>query len=183
MTRLASPGQLRASLIRWSLFIVPAVMLLGFLSGQVGGDSNSAWFQSLTKPAIYPPPATFGIVWTILYAMIGFAFAVVCAAWGSRIRGWAIVAFLVHLAANLAWTPVFFGQQQLEAALYVLIAVDVLAVLTTILFFRVRKLAGWLMLPYLGWILFATVLNWQFLQLNPDGGDVDESGAVQTFEL
>ena len=183
MNRLASPGQLRASLIRWSLFLVPLTMLLGFLSGAVGGDADSAWFQSLDKPGIYPPPATFGIVWTVLYAMIGFAFALVCAAWGSRGRGVAIVAFLVHFAVNLAWSPVFFGQQQIEAAFWVIVVLDVLAIVTTVLFFRVRKWAGLLMLPYLAWILFATVLNWQFLQLNPDGGQVEDSGAVQSFEL
>ncbi|WP_340589310.1 TspO/MBR family protein [Erythrobacter alti] len=183
MNRLASPGQLRASLLRWALFLVPAILLAGFVAGQMGGDANSAWFQSLDKPGIYPPPATFGIVWTILYAMIGFAFALVCSAWGSPSRGVAIAAFLVHLAFNLAWSPVFFGQQEITLALYVLIAVDVLAIVTTILFFKVRKWAGILMLPYLAWILFATLLNWQFLQLNPDASRFEDSGAVQTYEF
>lgn len=183
MNRLASPGQLRASMLRWSLFIVPSVVLLGFLAGKVGGDANSAWFQALVKPGIFPPPATFGIVWSILYAMIGCAFAMVCAAWGSRNRGIAIAAFLVHFLFNLAWSPVFFGQQEIELALYVLIAVDVLAIVTTVLFFKVRKWAGLLMLPYLAWVLFATVLNWQFLQLNPDPADFEDDGAVQTYEF
>jgi translocator protein len=182
MNRLASPSQLRASLFRWALFLVPLVMLLGFLSGTVGGDASSPWFQALEKPDIYPPPATFGIVWTILYAMIGFAFALVCAAWGSRVRAWAIAAFLVQLALNLAWSPTFFGGQEIEAAFYLLVAIDLAAILTTLLFFRIRKWAGVLMLPYVAWILFATFLNWQFLQLNPDA-DVLDSGAVQTFEL
>ena len=184
MNRLASPGQLRASLIRWSLFLVPLVMLLGFLAGQVGGDANSSWFQSLDKPATFPPPATFGIVWTILYAMMGLAFAMVCAAWGSQARRWAIVAFVVHFAVNLMWSPVFFGQENIEGALYVIVMMDALAIVTTVLFFKVRKWAGLLMLPYLAWILFATLLNWQFLQLNPDGGHSGEgAGQVQRFEL
>jgi len=183
MNRLASPGQLRASLLRWALFIVPSIVLLGFLAGQMGGDANSAWFQALDKPGIFPPPATFGIVWGILYAMIGLAFAMVCAAWGSANRGIAIAAFLVHLVFNLAWSPVFFGQQEIALALYVLIAVDVLAILTTVLFFKVRKWAGLLMLPYLAWVLFATVLNWQFLELNPDPASFDDDGAVQSFEF
>ena len=183
MNRLASPGQLRASLIRWSLFLVPAVMLLGFLSGAVGGDAQSQWFQALEKPAIYPPPATFGIVWTILYAMIGFAFALVCAAWGSAVRAWAIIAFVIQFALNLAWSPMFFAQHEIAIALYILIALDVMVVVTTYLFFRVRKWAGVLMLPYLAWILFATVLNWQFLQLNPDPVEYEDSGAIESFEL
>ena len=184
MNRLASPGQLRASLIRWALFLVPLVMLLGFLSGAVGGDADSAWFQSLDKPATFPPPATFGIVWTILYAMMGLAFAMVCAAWGSRARRLAIIAFIAQLVANLLWSPTFFGQQNIEGALIVILVLDVLAIVTTVLFFKVRKWAGLLMLPYIAWILFATLLNWQFLQLNPDGGYGQESqGEVQRFEL
>lgn len=183
MNRLASPAQLRASLIRWALFLVPLIMLLGFLAGRLGGDADSAWFQSLDKPAIFPPPATFGIVWGILYAMIGLAFAFVCSSWGSRWRILAIAAFLVHLAANLAWSPVFFGQQQIGHAFFVILAVDVLAIATTVLFFRVRKWAGLLMIPYLAWIFFATVLNWQFWQLNPDASGAENTGAVQSFEL
>ena len=86
MNRLASPAQLRASFIRWALFLVPAVLLLGFAAGRLGGDASSPWFQSLVKPSIFPPPAAFGIVWSILYAMMGLAAAMVCAAWGSRYR-------------------------------------------------------------------------------------------------
>lgn len=183
MNRLASPAQLRASLIRWALFLVPLSMLLGFLSGQLGGDASSAWFQSLTKPAIFPPPATFGIVWSILYAMMGFAFALVCSAWGSRARAVAIVAFLVQFALNLSWSPVFFGAHRIEAALWILIAIDVAVLITTVLFFRVRKWAGALLLPYLAWVLFATVLNWQFLELNPQADGVRDAGAVQSFEF
>ena len=183
MNRLASPAQLRASLIRWALFLVPLVMLLGFASGQLGGDASSAWFQSLTKPAIFPPPKLFGIVWAILYALMGFAFALVCAAWGSRVRGWAIAAFLVQFAVNLAWSPIFFGQHQIEVAFYVILAMIVLAAIATVLFFRVRKWAGVLMLPYLAWITFAAVLNWQFLELNPNASGAHDAGAVQSLEL
>ena len=183
MNRLASPAQLRASLIRWALFLVPLVVLLGFVAGRLGGDADSAWFQALDKPAIFPPPATFGIVWGILYAMIGLAFAFVCSAWGSRMRGLAILAFFAQLAANLAWSPMFFGQQQIGYAFYIILAVDVLAVIATVLFFKVRKWAGLLMLPYLAWIFFPTVLNWQFWVLNPDASGLDNTGAVQTFEL
>ena len=76
MNMLASRGQLRASFLRWALFTVPLCVLLGFLSGQLGSP-DTAWFQSLVKPGIYPEPKWFGIVWTILYVMIGFALALV----------------------------------------------------------------------------------------------------------
>src|SRR6187401_3476051 len=87
MNRLASPAQLHASVIRWALFLVPSVVLLGFLSGQYAGSGpDNPWFAALDKPSIYPPPAAFGIVWSVLYALMGFALALVCAAWGARYR-------------------------------------------------------------------------------------------------
>ena len=101
MNVIASRSQLRASLIRWALFTVPLAVLLGFIAGQAGSP-NTLWFQSLVKPSIYPPPATFGIVWTILYVMIGFSLALVCSSWGARGRGLAIGLFVVHFLCNLA---------------------------------------------------------------------------------
>jgi benzodiazapine receptor len=184
MNRLASPAQLRASFFRWSLFVVPAILLLGFLSGKLGGAmADSPWFMALRKPATFPPPATFGIAWTALYAMMGLAFALVCAAWGARFRGAAIMGFVIQLAINLAWTPVFFAMHQMSWALAILLALDVAVLLTTALFWRVRRLAGWLMVPYVLWILFATVLNWQFLELNPEADGANGSNAVQRIEL
>ena len=184
MNRLASPAQLRASFVRWALFVVPGVMLLGFLSGQFAGSTaESPWFLSLDKPATFPPPATFGIVWTALYFLIGVAFALVCSAWGARIRGLAIAAFVIQLALNLAWSPVFFGAHHITLALAILIALDVAVIVTIALFWRVRRLAAVLMLPYLAWIAFATLLNWQFLELNPDADGREVSGSVQRIEL
>lgn len=183
MTALASRAQLRASFVRWALFTVPLAVLLGFLSGQIGSGAQSAWFQSLTKPAIFPPPAWFGIVWSILYVMMGLALALVCAAWGARGRTAAIVAFAAQFAVNLAWSPVFFAMHEIRGALIVLGVLDVLVVITIVLFWRVRRLAGALLLPYLAWIIFATVLNWQFLAANPDGGNAAASGAVQRYQM
>ncbi|MXP10022.1 TspO/MBR family protein [Pseudoblastomonas halimionae] len=182
MNLIASPGQLRASLLRWSLFLVPLTLLLGFLSGQIG-DAASPWFQSLTKPSLFPPPATFGIVWSILYVMIGFAAAVVASARGAHGREVALIAWVVQLALNLAWSPLFFGAHRIAEALYLLIAIDIAVLVTVVLFWRVRKLAGLLLVPYLAWVLFATVLNFQFLQANPDAANRDVSGAVQRVEM
>ena len=183
MTGIASRGQLRASFIRWALFTVPLVLLLGFLSGRLGGDASSAWFQSLEKPAIFPPPEWFGIVWPVLYAMMGLALALVCAAWGARGRTIAIVFFALQLAVNLAWSPVFFGLHDIRAAMIVIVVLDALVLVTVVLFWRVRRVAGLLLLPYLAWIGFATLLNWEFLQANPDGGSERVTGAVQRYEL
>jgi tryptophan-rich sensory protein len=184
MNRLASPAQLRASVIRWALFLVPAVVLLGFLSGEYAGSTaDDPWFAALAKPAIFPPPVTFGIVWTVLYALMGFALALVCAAWGARFRVLAILAFVLQLMLNLAWSPVFFAEHEIRLALMILGALNLAVLLTVVLFWQVRRVAGLLMLPYLGWILFATVLNWQFLVLNPAADGDEVSNAVQRIEL
>src|SRR4051812_26647279 len=103
MNRLASPAQLRASFLRWALFCVPLVVLLGYLSGvSAGSSADSPWFAGLAKPATFPRPPVFGIVWGVLYVLMGMALALVCAAWGARYRLVAIVAFALQLAVNLA---------------------------------------------------------------------------------
>jgi tryptophan-rich sensory protein len=184
MNRLASPAQLRASFFRWALFVVPLVLLLGFLSGKVGGSGpDNPWFAALHKPSTFPPPVTFGIVWTVLYALMGMALALVCAAWGARGRVAAIVGFVIQLALNLAWSPVFFAMHEMRIALAILLALDIVVLITTVLFWRVRRLAGWLLVPYIAWILFATVLNWQFLDQNPGADGARGSNAVQRIEL
>jgi tryptophan-rich sensory protein len=184
MNRLASPAQLRASFVRWALFLVPAVLLLGFVSGLLGGGmASDPWFEALDKPAIFPPPAAFGVVWPILYTLMGLAAAMVCAAWGSRYRLPAILAFALQLLVNLAWTPVFFGEHEITLGLYVIAALDVAVLVTIVLFWKVRRAAALLLVPYLAWILFATVLNYEFLRLNPDADGVEGSYAVQRIEL
>ena len=184
MNRLASPAQLRASYIRWALFLVPAVMLLGFVSGQLGGEgAEDPWFLALDKPAIFPPPGVFGVVWPILYTLMGLAAAMVAAAWGSRYRLPALLAFALQLLVNLAWNPVFFGEHEISVGFYIILALDVAVLVTIVLFWKVRRAAALIMLPYLGWILFATVLNYEFLRLNPDADGADGSYAVQRIEL
>lgn len=179
MTELASSRQLRAGLLRWSLFLVPGILLLGFLSGVASNSGpGNPWFDSLAKPAIYPPPATFGIVWSILYVMMGVAVAMVAAARGAPGRGAALALFAVQLVLNLAWSPLFFGAHQITWALYLLVALDFAVIATVAAFARVRPLAALLMAPYLAWVLFATLLNWQMLVANPHADGVQVSGAA-----
>lgn len=184
MNRLASPAQLRASLIRWALFLVPLMVLLGFASSSLSGSgSGSAWFAVLEKPAIFPPPVLFGIVWSVLYALMGLALAGVCSAFGSRYRLAAISAFALQLMLNLMWSPVFFHWHQIGAALGIIIALALALGLTIHMFLKVRRWAGLILLPYLAWVLFAAVLNYQFLVLNPDASGAPQSNAVQRIEF
>ncbi len=169
MSQLASKSQLRMSLLRWALFVIPAVMFLGFLSGAVSGSGEeNRWFAELVKPEAQPPGWLFGVAWTILYFMQGLAFAMVLHARGARSRGLAIALFLAQFVANLAWSPLFFGRHQVTSALYLIVIIFLLAFATTMVFGRIRKAAAWLMVPYLAWLSFATILNYQIDHLNPE---------------
>lgn len=184
MSELASPGQLRAALLRWTLFLSPLLLLLGFASGAVAGSgAQNPWFSGLAKPALYPPPATFGIVWSALYLMLGLALAMVVTARGAPGRGGAIAVFVLQFALNLAWSPLFFAAHRITAALGLLVALDVMVIVCAVLFWRVRRAAGVLMLPYLAWCLFAAVLNWQFLAANPSADGAGESGAQAAVQF
>lgn len=182
MTLLASRSQLRASFIRWALFTVPLIVLLGFVAGQLGGP-DTPWFQGLVKPAIFPPPMWFGIVWSILYVMIGISVALICSAWGARGRVLALGAFAVHFVLNLSWTPAFFGMQNMQLGLYVIIGVLVTLLVVIALFWRIRRLAALLLIPYLAWVSFATLLNYEFIQANPDGGVAEADPAVERVRI
>jgi len=179
MTLIASSDQLRASLVRWALVLVPLLVLLGFLSGQAAQSGpGNPWFDALVKPGIFPPPATFGIVWTVLYVLMGIALAMICAARGARGRGPA-----VQFVLNLAWSPVFFGAHQITGGLIVIGILDVAVIVTIALFARVRPIAAWLLVPYLVWICFATYLNFAFLQANSALDGAEGPQAVERFEI
>lgn len=184
MKLIASPGQLRASFLRWALVCVPAIVLLGFLSGQAGHSGpENPWFAALVKPAAYPPPLAFPIAWTALYVLMGLALAMVLAARGAWWRARAAAAFGVQLLLNLAWSPVFFGAHQITGALVVVLLLDIAAAVTTVLFWKVRPLAGLLLVPYLLWLVFATYLNAAILQANPGMDGASASGAVVRYRI
>ena len=184
MSELASSAQLRGALLRWALFLVPGIILLGFLSGSVAGSGpGNPWFDALEKPAIYPSPGVFGVVWTLLYAMMGAAAAMIASARGARGRRTALIVFTVQLVLNLLWSPTFFGLHQITAALVVIVALDIAVIATMALFWRIRPLAAWLLLPYLLWIAFATVLTWEFRRANPDADGRGVSGAVTRIAI
>lgn len=184
MNLLASSGQLRASFMRWALVCVPAIVLLGFLSGKVAQSGpGNPWFAALVKPAAYPPPETFAIVWTVLYVLMGLALATVLAARGARGRGAALAAFAVQFLLNLAWSPVFFGAHLLTGALIVIAVLDVAVLVTVLLFWKVRQGAALLLLPYLVWICFATYLTFAIFQANPAMDGAAGNGAVVRYAI
>lgn len=184
MSQLASRGQLRMSFMRWALVTVPAILFLGLLVGRISNSGfGNPWFDALAKPGWFPPSWVFGAVWTILYVLLGIAVAQILHARGARGRAGAIGLFVAQLALNLAWTPVFFAAHQITAAFWLLLAILALAIATAASFARIRKSASWLMLPYLVWLGFATVLAWEMDRLNPNGETATPRSAQTQIQL
>lgn len=168
MVGIATKGQLRMSFLRWALVLVPLIVLAGSLAGALSGSGETSWYAALEKPGFQPPSYLFGIVWPILYALMAFALVTVIQARGSRLRGLAIGLFVAQFLVNLLWSPIFFGMHQVSFAFWWILLMLVLAVATTLVFWRIRKVAAWLMLPYIAWICFAAALNFEIDRMNPD---------------
>jgi benzodiazapine receptor len=168
MAGIASKSQLRMSFLRYALFTVPAVLLLGTLSGTLSGSGNrNLWFMALHKPPLMPPGWVFGAVWTLLYLLLGLSLAMVLHARGAKNRQRAVGLFAAQLVLNFAWSPIFFAFHKVEVALAVIAAMIVLCVAMILVIWRIRVGAGLLLYPYLAWLMFASLLNYQILTLNP----------------
>ena len=180
MNEIASPGQLRLAYLRWALVTVPVFVLLGFLSGEFANSGfGNRWFDALEKPALMPPGWAFGAAWTVLYILMGLAFAMILHARGARGRGVAIALFLLQLLLNLAWSPLFFRAHQVGSALILILILLVVVAVTALMFARIRQVAGLLLLPYLAWLAFASFLNYEIGRLNP-GAETLVAPALKT---
>ncbi len=142
-------------------------MVLGFLSGYATKASIIDWYPTLNKPSFNPPNKIFAPVWTVLYTMMGIAAGIVWAKGFHHV--WvktALYHFIFQLLFNALWSIVFFGLKQPLLALLVIIVLLTLIILTIKWFKVVNKTAAYLMIPYLLWVCFATVLNYKIWELN-----------------
>ena len=139
-------------------------IVLTFLAPLAGAFTPpGAWYQTLNKPSWNPPPWIFGPVWTLLYLGMAVAAWLV---WKRGRQGQALRLYVVQLALNAAWTPVFFGAHQLGAAFIVIVCMWIAIFLTQRAFQAVSRPAGLLLVPYLAWVSFASVLNFTLWRLN-----------------
>jgi benzodiazapine receptor len=169
MTGIASRGQIRMSFLRVALVTVPALVLAGSLSGRLSNSGYSnIWFAALEKPDFMPPGWAFGAAWTTLYILLGFALAMLIHARGAHWRRPALILFLVQLAVNFAWSPIFFAFHQIEAALVMILVMIGLSVAAAVLAWGIRRAITLLMIPYLAWLCFAAALTVEIDRLNPN---------------
>lgn len=144
--------------------------LLSFAAAAIGARASiqaAAFYQQLAQPAWAPPSAVFGPVWTLLYALMGLAAWLVWRRGGWAMRRAPLGLFVVQLAANALWSWLFFGWHRGGWAFAEIVLLWLLIVATLVAFWRVRPLAGALLLPYLAWVSFASLLNFAVWRLNP----------------
>ena len=156
---------------KYALIAVPAIVLAGSAIGLLTGSSETnSWYVALQKPTFQPPGIAFPVVWTILYALMGVAVAMILAEPPSPRRKFALILLFAQLALNFAWSPIFFAGHDISLAKLVIFAMTVLAAAAAGQFLRLREVAGLLLVPYLAWLVFAATLNATIEQLNPGAG-------------
>lgn len=141
--------------------------LVGFLGTPFTISSIPTWYSTLTKPFFAPPNWIFGPVWTLLYFLMGVAFYLIWKqGWQKKKIRQARNYFLAQLLLNFIWSPVFFGLRSPLLGLIVIVAMWGLIVMTMKRFYPLSQLAFYLLVPYLFWVSFATILNAAILVLN-----------------
>jgi translocator protein len=141
------------ALVLW-LLLCQAVGAAGSLVTETG-----AWYQSLDRPPWNPPSWVFAPVWIALYAVMAAAAWLIWREPPGRRRRLALGLFLVQLAANGLWSPLFFGLRSPGLALLDMAVLLAALVATIVAFARVQRAAAWLLAPYLAWVLYAASLN------------------------
>ncbi|RKR15148.1 TspO/MBR related protein [Maribacter vaceletii] len=152
------------------LYIAISVLLcliIGFLSSFATQSSVNDWYVTLNKPSFNPPNWIFAPVWTILYILMGISAGLVWARGFYHI--WvktALYHFGFQLLLNALWSIVFFGLKQPLWALFIIIALVIMLLITFKWFKIVNKTAAYMLIPYIIWVSFATILNYKIWELN-----------------
>lgn len=137
------------------------VLVLGMLSGYIAHVYEQTWYMQLSKPEFTPPSWVFRPVWMILYLMLGYVLGLL---WKQRTKdAISLSIYCVQLLLNFAWSPIFFGLHNIAIAFFILV---IMVMLTMIIFVRASRYIQLLLVPYLAWIIFAGILNYQILVLN-----------------
>ena len=135
----------------------------------IGGWASAnapGFYAELKQPSWAPPPSVFGPVWAVLYLLMAVAAWLVWREHREKNTRQALSVYLIQLALNALWTWVFFAWRQGGWALVEIVVLWLLILLTLIAFYRVRPIAGYLLLPYLAWVSFAAVLTAALWHLN-----------------
>ncbi|MBE6506526.1 MAG: tryptophan-rich sensory protein [Methanocorpusculum parvum] len=155
-------------------FVLPVIIgvLICLAAGMLGSlvtmpAVESMWFIDLNKPVFQPPNWLFAPVWTILYILMGVAAGIVFVkSKDHMMKKTALILFAVQLVLNILWSFLFFGAQMLLGAAVDIVLLWAVLLTTTISFFKVSRAAGWMMIPYILWVTFATILTITLFVMN-----------------
>ena len=151
-----------AGLVGW-LAVVFAAAAVGALASVDAGS----FYGQLVRPGWAPPASAFGPVWSVLYLLMGVAAWLVWRNQGAERLRLALALFLTQLCANALWSWLFFAWRNGAVAFAEVLILLALIAATTVVFWRISRLAGILMIPYLAWVTLATALTWAVWQRNP----------------
>jgi translocator protein len=159
-----------AASVKSLIYLVIALVVVAAASG-LGSTATSAaiptWYAQLNKPWFNPPNLAFPIAWTALFALMAFGFWRILRQEGAGPdRNIAIFFFLIQIVVNIAWSFAFFGARSPLAGIFVAVLLVLAVLLMLVSFRRIDPLAGWLQLPYLGWVSFALFLNFTIWRIN-----------------
>lgn len=148
----------------WKSLLVFAAIT--FATAAIGSMSSpDAWYASLSKPSFNPPNWIFAPVWTVLYVLIALS------AWRiwKQAGGWcvALTLWVVQLLLNGMWSPLFFTMHRIDLALLDIVVLLAALIATIAAFHRRDRLAAAMLVPYLAWVSFATLLTFSIFRLNP----------------
>ena len=142
-------------------------LLIGLAGGLLTFESVKTWYTTLNKPSFNPPNFIFGPVWTVLYILMGIASYLI---WKKRKTAagysWAVVIYILQLLLNLMWSYLFFFQHQIGFALIEIGLLLLTIIINALIFYRIDKVAGWLFVPYILWVSFASYLTYSISLLN-----------------
>ncbi len=153
-----------------NLLKVIGLIFVCFLPGVIGGfftaNNLYPWFNSLAKPSFSPPSWVFSPVWTVLYTLMGISLFLILKADNSKNKTLGLVFFTIQLVLNGLWSIVFFGLHQILLAFGVIIALLIFIILSIFEFYKVSKTSAYILIPYVIWVSFASVLNFSLYLLN-----------------
>lgn len=149
-----------------ALGYIVLIELIGNIGSFATFSQITNWYAQLAKPAFNPPNWLFGPVWTLLFALMGVSLYLVVKGGQKKATQSAIFLFGLQLTLNVLWSFIFFGWHQPGLAFIEIVLLWLAIVATIKAFFRLSPLAAWLLVPYLGWVTFASALNYAVWQLN-----------------
>ena len=138
----------------------------GFIGSLFTSSSVRTWYPYINKPGFTPPDSVFAPVWTLLYVMMGVSLFLVWKVYREKDIRSAVKIFFIQLFLNTAWSFFFFGLKSPLFGFVVIIILWLAILFTIIKFFKISRVAGYLLIPYIAWVSFASVLNLSIFLLN-----------------